>query len=121
MDRVEWCVRKRVRSRFAYEADRIGARDPGWRTVKRLSCQEVLDQLSEYLDDEARAELVQQVDVHLHECSHCQVEVDTLRRTIMIYRCDEKVAIPTPLSEKLQDALDQAYRASRPDPGPLDV
>ena len=89
--------------------------------MKRLSCQEVLDQLSDYLDDEARAELVQQVDMHLHECSHCQVEVDTLRRTVEIYRCDEKVAIPTTLSDKLQQALDQAYRASRRDPGPIDV
>lgn len=90
--------------------------------MKRLSCQEVLDQLSEYLDDEARAELVREVDVHLHECSHCRVEVDTLRRTIMIYRCDEKVVLPEPLSEKLQDALQQAYRATRRDPqGPLDV
>jgi hypothetical protein len=50
------------------------------------------------------------------------VEVDTLRRTIMIYRCDEKVVLPEPLSEKLQDALQQAYRATRRDPqGPLDV
>jgi predicted anti-sigma-YlaC factor YlaD len=89
--------------------------------VKRLSCQEVLDQLSDYLDEDARAELVQQVDVHLHECSHCQVEVDTLRRTIDIYRCDEKVALPVSLSEKLQHALDQAYHAGRKDPGPLDV
>jgi anti-sigma factor (TIGR02949 family) len=89
--------------------------------VKRLSCQEVLDQLSDYLDDDARAELVQQVDVHLHECSHCQVEVDTLKRTILIYRCDEKVALPTSLSEKLQRALDQAYHGRTKDPGPLDV
>lgn len=89
--------------------------------MRRLSCQEVLDQLSDYLDEDARAELVQQVDVHLHECSHCQVEVDTLRRTIDIYRCDEKVALPVSLSEKLQQALDQVYRAGRKDPGPLDV
>lgn len=89
--------------------------------MKRLSCQEVLDQLSDYLDEDARAELIQEVDGHLHECMHCQVEVDTLRRTIMIYRCDEKVALPRPLSEKLQNALEQAYRATTRDPGPLDV
>jgi predicted anti-sigma-YlaC factor YlaD len=89
--------------------------------VKRLTCQEVLDQLSEYLDEDARAELVHEVDVHLHECSHCQVEVDTIKRTILIYRCDEKVVLPTLLSEKLQNALDQAYRVTRPDPGPQDI
>jgi predicted anti-sigma-YlaC factor YlaD len=89
--------------------------------VKRLSCQEVLDQLSDYLDEDARAELIKEVDGHLHECSHCQAEVDTIRRTIRIYRCDEKVMLPLSLSEKLQQALDQAYRATPRERGPLDV
>jgi predicted anti-sigma-YlaC factor YlaD len=86
--------------------------------VKRLSCQEVLDQLSDYLDEDARAELIKEVDDHLHECVHCQAEVDTVRRTILIYRCDERVVLPLTLSEKLQQALEQAYRTK---PGPLDV
>ena len=89
--------------------------------MKRLTCQEVLDQLADYLDEDARAELVQEVDVHLHECVHCRVEVDTLRRTIRIYRCDERVELPASLTEKLQNALDQAYKATRRDPGTLDV
>ena len=78
--------------------------------MKRLTCQEVLDQLSDYLDEDARAELVEGVDLHLGNCPHCRVEVDTLKRTIEIYRRDEKVAIPVKLSEKLQLALDQLYR-----------
>lgn len=89
--------------------------------MKRLTCQEVLDQLSEYLDEDAREELVLEVDQHLLACSHCQVEVDTLRRTIQIYRCEERVTLPLTLSEKLQRALDQAYRAGREDPGPQDA
>ena len=89
--------------------------------MKRLTCQEVLDQLSDYLDEDARAELVQEVDGHLHECVHCQVEVDTLRRTIRIYRCDERVELPASLSEKLESALDQAYRAAKRGSGPVDV
>ncbi len=78
--------------------------------VKRLTCQEVLDQLSEYLDDEARAELVGEVDHHLGACVHCRVEVDTLRRTILFYRHDERIVLPTRLSGQLQDALERAYR-----------
>ena len=89
--------------------------------MKRLTCQEVLDQLSDYLDEDARAELVQEVDGHLHECRHCQVEVDSLRRTILIYRCDERVELPASLTEKLQNALDQAYRSTRRGSGPLDI
>jgi len=118
MDRVEWCVRTRRRSRFPNELVRAHA---GRHAVKRLSCQEVLEQLADYLDEDARAELVQQVDSHIHECSHCQVEVDTLRRTIMIYRCDEKVVLSSPLTDRLQQALEQAYRTNPRDPGPLDV
>jgi predicted anti-sigma-YlaC factor YlaD len=89
--------------------------------VRRLTCQEVLDQLAEYLDEDAREELTREVDGHLLECVHCRAEVDTIRRTILIYRCDERIALPASLSDKLQQALDKAYRAARRDPGPLDV
>ena len=78
--------------------------------VRRLTCQEVLDQLADYLDADARAELVQEVDQHLGGCAHCQVEVDSIRRTISIYRCDEKVVLPLQLCDKLQAALERAYR-----------
>ena len=85
--------------------------------LRRLTCQEVLDELSDYLDDEARAELVQEVDQHLSHCAHCQVEVDSMRRTIAIYRCDERVVLPVSLCDKLQKALDQAYRVGPGAPG----
>jgi anti-sigma factor RsiW len=70
----------------------------------------VLDQLSDYLDEEARAELVLAVDAHLGHCTHCQVEVDSMQRTIAIYRREERVVLPVSLCDKLQKALDQAYR-----------
>ena len=78
-------------------------------TVKKLSCQEVLDQLADYLDADAQAELVAQVDMHVGACEHCRAEVDTLKRTIMIYRCDERVVLPVHLDERLQSALREAY------------
>jgi predicted anti-sigma-YlaC factor YlaD len=69
-----------------------------------------MDQLADYLDDEARAELIAQVDLHVGSCQHCRVEVDRLRRTIMIYRCDERVILPVRLEGRLRVALEQAYR-----------
>jgi predicted anti-sigma-YlaC factor YlaD len=78
--------------------------------VKKLTCQEVLDQLSDYLDADAQAELVAQVDLHVGSCDHCRVEVDTLRRTIKIYQCDEQVVLPVALDERLRVALQQVYR-----------
>lgn len=80
------------------------------RTVRKLTCQEVLDHLSEYLDEEAQAELVSQVDLHVGHCRNCRVEVDTLKHTIFIFRENERVFLPQPLTDRLQEALEQAYR-----------
>ena len=85
--------------------------------MRELSCQEVMDQLAEYLDDEARTELVAQVEMHMGSCQHCRVEVDTLRRTIMIFRCEERVVLPVRLEGKLRVALEQAYRDRGADVG----
>ena len=78
--------------------------------MRRLTCQEVLDQLSEYLDADARDELVGAVDHHLGVCVHCRIEVDTVRRTILLYRSEERVVLPTHLSLRLNEALERAYR-----------
>lgn len=78
--------------------------------MRKLSCQEVLDHLSDYLDDEARAELVSQVDLHIGQCHHCRVEVDTLKYTIFIFRENERVFLPQALNDRLHAALQQVYR-----------
>jgi predicted anti-sigma-YlaC factor YlaD len=78
--------------------------------MRRLTCQEVLDQLSEYLDADSKAELVVEVNQHLGSCVHCRVEVDTLRRTILLYRREETVVLPTHLTLRLTEALERVYR-----------
>lgn len=78
--------------------------------MRRLTCQEVLDQLSDYLDAEARAELVGEVEQHLGVCVHCRIEVDTLRRTILLYRQEERVVLPAHLNVRLSEALERLYR-----------
>jgi len=80
--------------------------------VRKLSCQEVLDQLWEYLDEEARAELCAEIETHLTACSNCQVEVDSIKHTILLYRSEEQVRTPVLLSDRLRDALNQAYESA---------
>ncbi len=89
--------------------------DRGSRAVSKLSCQEVLDQLWEYLDEEARTELASQINEHLGGCKHCKVEVDSLRHTISLYRCEEQVGTPILLSERLSAALQVAYSERKPE------
>ena len=50
-----------------------------------VKCKEVIDQLSDYLDAEARAELCRAIEEHLAHCGDCKVVVDTVRKTIVLY------------------------------------
>src|SRR5437867_873789 len=60
-----------------------------------VNCDEVLEQLADYLDEDARAELCRAIEAHLSRCRDCRVEVDTVRRTIVLYQADRSVAAPT--------------------------
>ena len=83
-----------------------------------MDCDEVLNQLSEYVDDEARAELCRAIEEHLALCRGCKIEVDTVRKTIMIYRNDGPAETPVRVSAALQSALAREYRRTRPEKRP---
>lgn len=80
--------------------------------VKKLNCQEVLDQLSDYLEADVAAELRTQIESHLNGCRHCHLEVDSLQTTIQLYRLDDPVGVPIALSDRLRSALQAVYRES---------
>ena len=75
-----------------------------------MDCTEVLSQLSDYLDPEARAELCRAIEEHLVRCPDCRVEVDSVKKTIVLYQADSHVEIPVRVSAALQVALAREYR-----------
>ena len=77
---------------------------------RKLGCEEVLEQLSDYLDEDSRSELCEAIEAHLSRCHDCQVEVDTLKKTILLYQADRVVEVPMAVSRRLGAALAQAYR-----------
>lgn len=48
-------------------------------------CRHLLENMSNYLDGEASAELCAEIERHLDGCAECRVVVDTLRKTISLY------------------------------------
>jgi hypothetical protein len=82
----------------------------GYGVVKKMNCQEVLDQLSDFLEEDVALELRSQIESHLNGCRHCHLEVDTLRRTVQLFRSDEAIGTPIALSDRLKSALAAAYR-----------
>ena len=81
-----------------------------------MDCNDVLKQLADYLDEEARGELCRAIEEHLTRCHDCQVYVDTLRKTIVLYQADVRDEIPATVSSRLQTALVHEYQRAKGGP-----
>ncbi len=74
-----------------------------------MECTEVLEQLADYLDEDARVELCKAIEEHLHTCRECSFYVDTVKKTIVLYQADRKLEVPARASALLQSALEAEY------------
>jgi predicted anti-sigma-YlaC factor YlaD len=75
-----------------------------------VDCSEVIEQLAEFLDEDAREEICRTIEEHLSQCRDCRFKVDTVRKTIVLYQADNKpIDLPVKVSDQLKIALDQAY------------
>lgn len=81
-----------------------------------MNCKEVLEQLSDYVDDEARAELCRAIEEHLARCGNCKIYVDTVKKTILLYHNDGPAEAPVRVSAALESALAREYRLSDAEP-----
>lgn len=75
-----------------------------------VDCNEVLEQLSDYLDEDAREDLCRAIEQHLGRCRDCHLYVDSVRKTIVLYQSDRTVEMPASVTSKLEAALAKAYR-----------
>lgn len=70
------------------------------------NCHDLLDGLSDYLDGEASAELCAEIRRHMAGCAKCRVVVDTLGKTVKLYRQLPKPDITEDARERLYRVLD---------------
>ena len=70
-----------------------------------MNCTEFLSKMTDYFDGEIAPDLLVEVRAHLCECSHCEVVVNTTRRTIEIYKDNEIYEFPPELRERLHTAI----------------
>ena len=75
-----------------------------------MDCNEVLEQLADYLDNDAREELCRAIEAHLSRCRDCRLEVDTVRKTIVLYQVDREIPLPAQVNAGLEAALAREYR-----------
>jgi anti-sigma factor RsiW len=70
-----------------------------------VTCTDFLSQLTDYFDGQIDPDLLAEVQTHVRECHHCEVVLDTTRKTISIYREHEIYEFPTELRERLHSAI----------------
>jgi anti-sigma factor RsiW len=71
-------------------------------------CTHLLGDLSLYLDGEASAALCAEIEQHMAGCENCRVVVDTLRKTVLLYRRAPWPEFPADARERLHRALNLA-------------
>jgi len=70
-----------------------------------VTCTEFLAQLDDLIDDVVTTQMRADFKEHLRGCEHCEVTLNTTRKTIEIYRSHEIYELPTGLRERLHKAI----------------
>jgi len=80
-----------------------------------MTCTEFLAMLDEIIDEEVAAETRAEIEQHMKKCGHCEVVVNTTRKTIEIYRSHEIYELPAALRERLHIAImERCAKAKKP-------
>ena len=70
-----------------------------------MTCSEFLALLDELIDDTLPPEDRAQLQEHLKGCEHCEITLNTTRKTIEIYRSHEVYELPNSVRERLHAAI----------------
>ena len=70
-----------------------------------IRCEEILRELSDYIDEEITPELRSKMEAHLCACRHCKVLVDTTRKTLTLVANNSFLELPQGVSERLLERL----------------
>jgi hypothetical protein len=70
-----------------------------------MTCTEFLKILDDVLDESIAAETRTEIEIHLRQCGHCEVVMNTTRKTIEIFQCNEVYELPTAVSERLHSVI----------------
>jgi len=82
-----------------------------------MECNELVQYLSDYIDQNLEEDLVEAAQEHLATCENCRVVLDTTQKTIFLYRDKGKRTIPAERRQRLFDQLQQTFLNKEQDQG----
>jgi len=78
-----------------------------------MKCEELLQYLSDYIDQELDEELAAEAQEHLATCHNCRVLLDTTQQTIFLFREQGKRTIPAERRQRLFGQLQAAFLSEK--------
>lgn len=70
-----------------------------------ISCEDVLREVSNYIDTEVTEDLRRQIEEHLRGCHNCTVLVSTTRKTVSLVSSSRILELPSGASQRLMERL----------------
>ncbi len=71
------------------------------------NCKHLLGSLSDYIDGELGSALCSEIEQHLQECENCRIVVDSLRKTVYLYKVTAgDPGVPLEVRQRLYKRLD---------------
>ena len=70
-----------------------------------MNCRDRLGILSDYLDGELEERLCSELEQHMSECGNCRIVVDTLKKTVVLYRDYGHEEVPADMKSRLYKVL----------------
>ncbi|HYL65196.1 MAG TPA: zf-HC2 domain-containing protein, partial [Candidatus Methylomirabilis sp.] len=78
-----------------------------------MNCDDVIQELSNFLDGELTPALVEELESHLDECWECKLVVNQTKKTIELFCNSELVELPKDVRSRLHNALQKRFGEGR--------
>lgn len=69
--------------------------------MEEKNCKSLLGSLSDYVDGTAQDELCCELERHMADCENCRIVVDTLKKTVYLYKSNTDTNLPVAVRERL--------------------
>jgi Predicted transmembrane transcriptional regulator (anti-sigma factor) len=75
-----------------------------------MKCKDLLNALNDYIDGEIDPAVCEEFEKHMADCNPCQIVVDTIKKTIIIYKEGKPYELPLEFKKKLHSVLQEKWK-----------
>ena len=82
-----------------------------------MKCEDLLRMLNDYVDNDIDPAVCTDFEGHLKACNPCKIVVDTIRKTIKLYKNDAVYEMPLSFHDRLHRTLRDRWKREREEQG----